>query len=171
MDTMKESQNRLSLEEKFNKSFLSRRVKEQIETDDPNQERIVIRNLFEPIMARLWEIAFPYMKDYQSDLMHDALILGNANVGDKFIWSFRETGTNIIPLRTKQSTFNILSLCHAISNPLDTYYMLTVVRIRHEMYADGFVTWMNLSSYEKLNKIVRENLVPINHIPKPIVIV
>jgi hypothetical protein len=57
-----------------------------------------IEHFCDPISSALYQRAYPTLKAYHSDLSHDTLRLAEAEVGDRFVWAARESGTQMFQL-------------------------------------------------------------------------
>lgn len=132
------------------KETTSSRVVE-IVNESPTGTRVKIRNLYEPIATRLFDIARPRLIAYHNDLIHDALMLADSAEGDKFMWGYRESGTTMIRLkRTGGWTYGqikeMVDVC-LMTDPLESWHLIEITKMRR-VYADGYVTWMNLKDKE-----------------------
>jgi len=133
-------------------------VKRVVQTVSESEDhtRVKIRTVYEPIFSRLWEISKPHIKYFQTDLIHDALTLGDSEVGDKFLWGFRESGTNMMRLKKSHSA-TTLSVIATMVNPLESYHLIEITNIRTGGHADGYVTWINAKTVDDLKRVIEDN--------------
>lgn len=136
---------------------MNKRVVEVLD-ETPDSQHVRIRNLYEPIFIRLWEIAEPGVAHYKTDIIHDALVLGQSRPGDKFLWGWRTTGTDIFNIRNIPSIANTMSHIAQMTNPLENYYLIEVTKVRRFGNADGYVTWINAQNLDHLKRVILDNL-------------
>src|SRR5690606_32959685 len=121
-------------------------------------QTVRIRNLHQPIFVELWRIAHDKIQSFQTDLAHDALGLGHANEGEKFLWGWRDTGTTLIPLRDYPDTPNVVLNMVQKNCPMQNWYVIQITKIRSGGHADGYVTWINCQSWEQMKRVIDDNL-------------
>lgn len=130
----------------------------EIINETVDSQTVKIRTLYEPIFVRLWEIAKEKLEAYHTDIIHDALGLGFAEVGDKFLWGYRNTGSNLIKITNRYNAEQTLSLIAAMTNPLDSWHLIEITRNRPSGHADGYVTWINAQDADHLKRVILDNL-------------
>lgn len=138
-----------------NKTAYETRRTVTIINDQPDSQRVKIRSLHDPIFSRLWNIASKTLESFHTDIVHDALMLSKAKASDKFLWGYRVSGTSMI--RVKQSTRSYMTAIIAgMSNPLESWHLIEVVKVPESGHAVGYVTWLNSKSVEHLERVVEE---------------
>lgn len=130
----------------------------EIINETADSQTVRIRTLYDPIFTRLWEISRKTIEMFQTDLIHDALGLGFAEVGDKFLWGYRPTGTNLIKITNRYNVEQCLSMIAAMTNPLDSWHLIEITKIRPSGHADGYVTWINAKDTSHLKRVIVENI-------------
>lgn len=133
----------------------SRKVVE-IVNSTPNSETVKIRNLYEPIFYQLWKLASATLEAYHTDVIHDALMLADSQVGEKFLWGYRATGTTLIRLKSGREL--AIATIATMTNPLENWHLIEITKMRTGGHADGYVTWINARNLEQMKRVVRDNV-------------
>jgi len=109
----------------------------------------------EPLTNTMCQIAIPKMKGYWHDLIHDAMTLVDAKEDDCYLWGYRETGTNLMPLGSITEIRDAISMINSSTNPANQYYLIHVVRKRHGKYADGYMKHLQGTTAEETVRSLR----------------
>lgn len=117
--------------------------------------------LHSPLFMGLWGIAHKNIISYQSDLVHDAIILSRAKPGDKFLWGWRETGTTMCGLQglTPYSSC-IRGSMKASTCPLDNWYLVIVEENTNAGYPSGYVKKVEIKNLDDITEFLKIHLTP-----------
>lgn len=132
-----------------------RKVVEVVESSK-DHERVKIRTIYEPLFIEMWRIASKKVEMYHTDIIHDALMLANSNVGNKFLWGFRPTGTTLVRL-TNHRALTIATIA-CMSDPLDSWHLVEITNIRAGGMVDGYLTWLNAKDISHLHRVIDDNV-------------
>lgn len=147
-------ESKMRTEEAIQREGTVSRVVEVVDST-PNSEQVRIRNLFEPIFIGMWQFSKDTLQAYHTDLCHDALMLGNSKVGDKFLWGYRDSGTTLLRIRETWRAETVIKTA-VLTNPLKSYHLVEITKFR-ENHADGYLTWINAQDEEHLKRVVLDN--------------
>lgn len=142
-------------EEAIHREGTISRVVEVIDSN-PNREHVRIRNLFEPIFIGMWQFSKDTLRAFHTDLCHDALMLGNSKVGDKFLWGYRDSGTTLLRIRKRFQAESVIATA-VLTNPLKSWHLVEITKFR-ENHADGYLTWINAQDEDHLRRVVMDNV-------------
>lgn len=132
------------------------RVLEVLEST-PTSEKVRIRNLYDPMFAELWRIAGKRIKEFHTDIIHDALMLAHSEAGEKLLWGWRETGTTMIRLKN-YSVKDCMNIVQASNCPANNWYVLEVKDTHKFGHTSGYVVWINAHDFSKIEQVVLDNI-------------